>query len=89
MTLNTNFASLQLYLALYLGLVPINETVQTEIVPVVRAPLLAIYIVCTDLCLAPLLRPHCPRMFPRRSTRIHDPDLQRRSARVRIAPKGD
>ncbi|GAM33288.1 hypothetical protein TCE0_003r00081 [Talaromyces pinophilus] len=34
MTLNTNFASLQLYLALYLGLVPINETVQTEIVPV-------------------------------------------------------
>lgn len=34
----TNFVSSQLYLALYLGLIPINETVQTEIVPVVRAP---------------------------------------------------
>ncbi|EEA24586.1 conserved hypothetical protein [Talaromyces marneffei ATCC 18224] len=30
----TNFVSSQLYLALYLGLIPINETVQTEIVPV-------------------------------------------------------
>lgn len=39
--------------------------------------------------LAPLLRPHCPRMFPRRSTRIHDLDLQRRSARVRVSSKGD
>jgi len=29
----------QLYLSLFLGLVPLNETVQTEIIPVVRCPL--------------------------------------------------
>lgn len=28
----------QLYLSLFLGLVPLNETVQTEVIPVVRYP---------------------------------------------------
>lgn len=33
----------QLYLSLFLGLVPLNETVQTEVIPVVRTHLVNYY----------------------------------------------
>lgn len=36
----TNIAT-QLYLVLYLGLVPLNQTVQKEVIPVVRSPFLS------------------------------------------------
>ena len=92
--------SAQLYFALYLGLIPINATIQTEIVPVVSCSspavqypmdILSWWRLLTSAASfkAPLLCSHRLCVFPGCAARIHDSDVQRRPGTTRFAPEGD
>ena len=77
----------QLYLSLFLGLVPLNETVQTEVIPVVRHPStpepptpVFEWVDGRKLTYshpAPILRADCLRLLPSRPPGCGDLHLQR------------